>query len=157
VAAYVARARDRDLASLEILAVEAEREGQRLVRRLVEEWRSGANRFDRAGEALFVLWRGRRAAATCGLNRDPFVAAPEVGRLRHVYVHPALRRAGVGRLLVRVALVEARASFARLRLRTSAAPAARLYERLGFARVDEADATHALVLSPATGASCPRS
>ena len=32
-------------------------DGHSLVQRLCDDWRSGANRFDRQGEALFVAWR----------------------------------------------------------------------------------------------------
>ena len=47
-------------------------DGHRLVQRLCDDWRSGGNRFDRDGEALFVAWRGARLAGVGGLNRDPF-------------------------------------------------------------------------------------
>ena len=37
-----------------LLADAAEKEGFRVVRRLMNEWSSGGNRFDRPGETLFI-------------------------------------------------------------------------------------------------------
>ena len=39
--------------TLDVLLADSEREGWRFVRRLVDEWATGSNRFDRPGEALF--------------------------------------------------------------------------------------------------------
>lgn len=39
--------------TLDVLLADSEREGSRFVRRLVDEWATGTNRFDRPGEALF--------------------------------------------------------------------------------------------------------
>jgi GNAT superfamily N-acetyltransferase len=122
-------------------------DGHSLVQRLCDDWRSGANRFDRQGEALFVAWRGARLAGVCGLNRDPFSdARPDDARLRHLYVEPAARRAGVGRELSLRCIDHARDGFARVRLRCHRPAALALYRTLGFAAVGERDATHALEL-----------
>jgi GNAT superfamily N-acetyltransferase len=122
-------------------------DGHRLVQRLCDDWRNGANRFDRDGEALFVAWRGARLAGVCGLNRDPFSdARPDDARLRHLYVEPAARRAGVARQLSLRCIDHARGGFARVRLRCHQPAAIALYRTLGFAPVSERDATHALEL-----------
>lgn len=130
-------------------ALIAESEAQRLpfVRRLAEEWASGANRFDRAGEALFVARQAGQVVGVCGLNVDPYTPSPKVGRVRHLYVLRAFRRLGVGRGLVAEVIEAARGRFDRLRLRTENPAAAEFYERLGFRRcVEVADCTHALEL-----------
>ena len=134
--------------ALGALVAESEAHGLLFVRRLVDEWTSGANRFDRPGEALFVARSGERAAVgVCGLNRDPYATA-EVGRVRHLYVLIGHRRAGVGRQLVERVVEAARGHFARLRLRTGNPAAARLYESVGFrARTDVASSTHVLDLA----------
>src|SRR2546425_9742615 len=67
------------------LIAESERHGLRLVRRLVDEWASGANRFDRPGEALFVGRSGEPGVGVSGLNIDRYAAQPSVGRLRQLY------------------------------------------------------------------------
>jgi len=127
------------------LIAESEQHGLRLVRRLADEWASGANRFDRPGEALFLARTGERVVGVCGLNVDPYAAQPSVGRLRHLYVLSAHRRLGIGEQLVTRIIETARGRFERLRLSTSNPEAARLYERLGFRpRADGAHCTHSM-------------
>ena len=92
------------------LIAESERHGLRLVRRLVDEWASGANRFDRPGEALFVARSGEQVVGVCGLNIDRYAAQPSVGRLRHLYVLSAHRRLGIGEQLVTRVIETARRS-----------------------------------------------
>ena len=129
------------------LIAESEQYGLRLVRRLVEEWTSGANRFDRPGEALFVAAVVGQMVGVCGLNVDPYTAQPSVGRVRHLYVLSTYRRLGIGQHLVTEVMEAARGRFDHLRLRTGNPAAALLYERLGFRRcVDVADCTHVLDL-----------
>ena len=66
------------------LVAESERLGLRLVRRLADEWATGANRFDRPGEILFG------AASTW---RPPQIPAPrsECVMMRE---NPGLKSAG---------------------------------------------------------------
>src|SRR5438128_45015 len=129
------------------LIAESEQYGFRFIRRLVEEWTSGANRFDRPGEVLFVARIAQQVVGVCGLNIDPYAAGPKVGRVRHLYVLLAYRRRGVGRRLVTEVIQAARSRFDSLRLRTQNAEAAEFYERLGFQRcVDVPDCTHVMEL-----------
>jgi GNAT superfamily N-acetyltransferase len=121
-------------------------EGYGLVHRTLSDWAAGANRFDRAGEALFLAECDRGTVGMCGLNVDPFADEPDVGRIRHLYVLAAYRRHQVGRRLVAACIAAGRGVFDRLRLRTFDAGAARFYESIGFFRVEEESATHALSL-----------
>jgi 8-oxo-dGTP diphosphatase len=119
------------------------REDFAAMRRMRDDWNSGANRFDRPGEVVFEARVGSRLAGICGLNRDPYADSPEVGRVRHLYVDPAFRRRGVGRALVAQIVDAAACSFARLRLRTLRADADLFYVAIGFQRVADApDVTH---------------
>jgi GNAT superfamily N-acetyltransferase len=128
---------------LTALVEEAERSGYRFVRRLVDEWASGVNRFDRPGEALFAAELGGQVVGVCGLNADPYITAGRVGRVRHLYVLAAHRRAGVGGRLMAAVIAAAPGPFDRLRLRTGDAEAAAFYEGLGFRLcVGEPDCTH---------------
>ena len=125
------------------LVVESQREGFAFVRRLVNEWESGDNRFDRPGEALFAAVADGRVVGVCGLNVDPYLPGGRVGRVRHLYVAAAFRRRGIGAGLVEAVIRTAHGTFDRLRLRTDSEPAARFYESLGFRRTDdEPDGTH---------------
>jgi GNAT superfamily N-acetyltransferase len=128
---------------METLRVAAETEGFRFLTRLVAEWNDGANRFDRPGELLVGAVRSERLLAVCGLNRDPFADRHDIGRLRHLYVHPSARRTGAGSALVGHLLGQAGGAFRVVRLRTTTAEAAAFYLRHGFVAVAEPDATHA--------------
>ena len=132
MAALIERLSELPFDRLAPLVAESERAGLRLVRRLADEWASGQNRFDRPGAALFAALVDGRLIGVCGLNVDPYTAAPRVGRVRHLYVLSADRRLGVGRQLVQEVIAAARGPFETLRLRTQNPEAARLYERMGF-------------------------
>lgn len=151
VALVIERCDGARLVGLEALLAESEQAGLRLVRRLVDEWASGANRFDQPGEALFTARIGGRIVGVCGLNIDPYAEAPAVGRVRHLYVLQAQRRLGVGRALVAAVLDAARGRFRCVRLRTTNPAAARLYESLGFRpSAGQPDCTHLLELTAST-------
>ena len=130
---------------IEQLLKEAQAEGYDFVDTLVDDWASGTNRFDGPGEALFGHRDQGSLVAVGGLNLDPFAGRPDMGRIRRVYVRQAWRNAGIGRALVSSLTEEARKSFRSVRLRAENADAARLYERMGFVAVTEADATHIMV------------
>ena len=105
----------RDFGELVALSL---REDFAAMQRMREDWDSGTNRFDRPGEVLYEARVGARLVGICGLNRDPYEQADDVGRLRHLYVDPKFRRRGVGRLLVSTIVKVAFCCFVRVRLRT---------------------------------------
>jgi GNAT superfamily N-acetyltransferase len=149
----IERVRDLPGGALDALIAESERAGLGFVRRLVEDWTAGRNRFDRPGEALFVARRDGRIVGVSGLNVDPFSAGDRVGRVRHLYVLVDCRRQGVGRRLVAEVIAAAREAFDVLRLRTGNPAAALFYEALGFrpAEAGMTDATHHLALADSAG------
>ena len=125
------------------LLAASEAEGFRFVRRVVDEWESGANRFDGRGEALLGSFSDGRLVAICGLVRDPYQNDASVGRLRNLYVLPEFRGRSIGSALARRVIELARPSFDVLRLRAATPSAASLYERLGFrAAADAEHCTH---------------
>ena len=119
------------MVALETLRAESVVEGYKFVARLCDEWRSGLNRFGASGEGLFVAQDLAGIVGVCGLNRDPYVHDPSIGRVRHLYVHPSYRRQGIGRALVRTVMEAARIRFRMLRLKTTPA-AESFYRSLGF-------------------------
>lgn len=133
-----------DLARLRALATA---EGYSFVERAEVEWLSGANRFDSHGEGFFMAHTGDTSVGMCGLNSDPHLDDGTVGRLRHLYVAPEAKRSGVGRRLVSACLDLAQERFDLVRLRTFEADGSRLYETVGFRRVEKPDATHSLDLA----------
>lgn len=121
---------------------EASDEGFRFLDKLVNEWNSEANRFDRPGELLVGAFQNDRLAAVGGLNIDPYLKDITVARLRHLYVLKSVRRKGVASCLVRHLVDKARISFKTVRLFTDTSEAAAFYESLGFARSASSPATH---------------
>jgi GNAT superfamily N-acetyltransferase len=115
----------------EMLA-ESEVSGYQFLRRVVDEWESGVNRFSRPGEALLIAQLSGRWVGACGLSIDPYLNDPRVGRVRNVYVLAEHRRMGTGRRLIEEAIARACANFEVLRLRGEEEGPARLYESLGF-------------------------
>ncbi len=119
-------------------------EGHYFVARATHEWDSGVNRFDRPGEIFFLATRQNQTVGMCGLNRDPYVEDPAVGRLRHLYVLPDQRRSGIAAKLVAECLKSSSTIFERVRLRTANPGAAALYLSLGFVTIDDPTASHEL-------------
>lgn len=135
-------------AGLAPLLTASRAEGFRSVSRLADELESGY--FDGPGAVLFGAYDDDIGlVGVVGLTRDPYVAEPygkEVGRVRHLYVLPAHRSAGVGRALIAAATEAARRYYRVLRLRTDTPAAAAFYHALGFSECLEPNATHALPL-----------
>lgn len=132
------------MAGFDALRVDARAEGYNFVEKLAEQWDSGENRFEASGEIFLAHVDRGRMVAVGGLNRDPYAGDPSIGRIRRVYVRPAWRRLGIGEALVAALIAEARESFACVRLRSMNPAAAALYERLGFAPLEDPNATHIL-------------
>lgn len=128
------------------IQAQAKAEGFRFVDRLVEEWRSGTNRFHQPGELFLGGFRQCQLLGFCGLNFDPYMNQREVGRLRHLYVLQEARRGGLASALVSLILSEAKGIFELVRLRTDNSEAAEFYTQFGFKPVNDTTATHIMLL-----------
>jgi len=126
------------------MQAEAREEGFQFLETLLREWVNGKNRFNAVGEALYGYFDRGILVAGGGLNRDPFLADPSVGRIRRLYVRRAWRNRGIGGALLDTLLSAARENFRSVRLRADNPDAARLYERKGFTRIESPSATHIL-------------
>lgn len=134
---------------LQPLREEAAAQSFEFVGRLIDEFANGRNRFDKSGEALFIVRNGDALAGMGGLNIDHYANNPGVGRVRHVYVLDAQRRQGAGRALLMTTMTAAFESFDELRLRTNTTEGALFYESLGFAPAMNIDsATHIFRFAP---------
>jgi ribosomal protein S18 acetylase RimI-like enzyme len=139
---------------LNTLVAEATATGFHALARLQTEWQSGLNRFDQPGEAIFIATDNGRVVGTCGLNRDPYLGDPTVGRVRHLYVAVDHRRKRIGSQLVRAVMRAAMGRFTRLRLRTNNPDAESFYRSLGFMSFTaEPACSHQVVLDPESGIS----
>ncbi len=136
---------------LNALVTEADATGFHGLIRLVEDWRSGLNRFNKPGEEVFIATDNGRVVGVCGLNGDPYIADAMVGRLRHLYVALDHRRRGIGTRLVRAVMGAASGHFARLRLRTDSPDADGFYCSLGFmpCAAEPASSHHVVLINEA--------
>lgn len=130
------RVHELDKLALAPLLAAAEAEGHTMLRRLLDEWRSGANRFDGPGESLWGLSDAQgRWVAIGGLNLEPPPGCPGAARMRRFYVHPDWRGIGCARRLMAAVLTAAQGRFERLHVNTLSAGGAAFWSSLGFAPV----------------------
>ena len=135
-----------DIADLEPLLESSVVEDHRFATRLMDDYRSGANRFAGRGELLLIARdQDGTVLGVCGLNA---MTRAGVGRVRRFYVLPAMRSRGIGAALLERIVTAARLHFIRLELNTASPRAAAFYQRHGFQAVQHKDATHELELSP---------
>jgi GNAT superfamily N-acetyltransferase len=134
------------LPGLDVLVKESLDEGFDFIERLVQEWESCVNCFDRPGEVLLGSYFDDILIAVGGLNIDPYTADPSIGRIRHFYVRSEWRNIGIGRQLLEALVEESRRTFRTVRLRAENAGAARLYERTVFVAISDPHASHIMSL-----------
>ncbi len=144
--AQVQRIRHLPIQEFTEMLAESKMAGFRAIERLVTDWETGINRFDRPGEALFIARQGDRILGVCGLNRDPYINSSQIGRVRRLYVMQENRRQGIGRTLVHQIIEVAKLSFDWLHVRTTNPIAAQFYQSLGFMPCHDEAATHTLNL-----------
>ena len=131
-----------DLKAVEGLASVAKSEGFRFLDRLLNELEAQTLELDAADNFYLCVVHDDEIVGIGGVTHDPYADGPAVGRIRHVYIHPAHRRSGLGRLLIRKIETHARDAYSVLRLRTDTPGGARFYEALGYAAVSDRAATH---------------
>jgi GNAT superfamily N-acetyltransferase len=128
--------------SIDALRTDASNEGFRFLDRLIRDWEAGTNRFNQPGECFLGALSETELVGVGGLNRDPYVEAGRIGRIRHLYVCRSARRSGVGSALLRWLLNEASVNFDLVRARTDHCEAAAFYLRHGFLPVADEFASH---------------
>jgi GNAT superfamily N-acetyltransferase len=119
---------------IQLLLNESVAEGHKFVGRLVEQHKDKTNTFSKEGEVLFGAYIDGKLVGVCGLNEDPYLQDPAIGRVRHLYVLQQFRRCGVGRLLMENIIQAARQHFRILTLWTNNPVADKLYCSLGFSQ-----------------------
>jgi GNAT superfamily N-acetyltransferase len=124
----------------ELLRQAAAGEAYDMLATLAKEWTSGANRFDRPGEALVAAMDGGVLAGMGGINQDSHV--PGALRMRRFYVYPPYRRKGVGRALATFLLDRRESQGKLITLNAPHLEAARFWESLGFVRDPRDGHTH---------------
>lgn len=126
---------------IETLRAEADADGIRNVGLLVADWSSGAERFDKPGEALFAAFDGDTLIGIGGvtIEQDARVTAM---RMRRLYVLRAWRGRGVGRALAGAMMKRGFAGAALLTCNARPPGAAEFWDVMGFVRVAAEGRTH---------------
>ncbi|WP_306227639.1 GNAT family N-acetyltransferase [Bosea beijingensis] len=116
----------------EALRQEASAESYRFVEGLREEWLAG--RYDGADERFvtFAAYHEGELAGIGALTPDPYDPAPDLLRVRHVYVRPLHRGAGIGRVLAAALIQQGLDLAPRLSLRAADPRASAFWESIGF-------------------------
>lgn len=131
------------------LVVESSKEGFRHMKRLVDEYQSGTNRFDKHGEVLFVACDHDRIIGIGGLNQT---LTDGIGRVRRLYISRDYRKQGIGRMIMDRVIEEAKRHYQMIELKTDNPAADQFYRSLGFSVKDGVeDVSHYLQI----GMDCP--
>ncbi|MGG0662810.1 GNAT family N-acetyltransferase [Viridibacillus arvi] len=117
------------------LVKQSKADGFRFVERLVNDYKNGSNTFNHIGEGLFGVFNEEGVlVAIGGLNKDPFSNEQSIGRLRRFYVSKAYRRNGIGSLLVKRIIDEAKKYYKIIVLHTDTEQADKFYSSIGFSK-----------------------
>lgn len=120
---------------LDSLEKQSKADGFRFIERLVNDYKNGSNTFNYSGEGLFGVFNEKGVlVAIGGLNKDPFSNELSIGRLRRFYVSKEYRRNGIGSLLVKKIIDEAKRYYKVLVLHTDTEQADNFYTSLGFTK-----------------------
>ena len=117
---------------LPALQDEAATEGYRFVEGILEEWDAGRYAGEDERNTLLAVYREGVLAAIGAVTPDPYDPAPDLLRIRHVYVRPGNRREGVGRVLASALIQQGLALAPRLSLNAADAGASAFWEAMGF-------------------------
>ncbi|MGO6849120.1 GNAT family N-acetyltransferase [Rhizobium beringeri] len=112
------------------LESEARREGYLHITRLVDEWSTGDNRFQRDGERLLGAYADEVLAGIGGMTVE--TAMSGALRMRRFYMRPAMRGRGIGRMLAMALLDHARSFCTVVTVHAGNDGAARFWESIGF-------------------------
>jgi len=127
---------------IEVLRSEAAAEGIRNMGTLVADWRSGAERYDGRGEALFGAFDGARLVGVGCVKAETAASAM---RMRRLYVLRDARRHGVGRKLAQAMIARSFESAGRLTCNAVPPGAGEFWDAMGFARVAADGWTHEMM------------
>ncbi|MGX1744235.1 GNAT family N-acetyltransferase [Bosea sp. NPDC055353] len=116
----------------EALRQEASAESYRFIEGLREEWLAGQYGSADARFVTFAAFHDGELAGIGALTPDPYDPAPDLLRVRHVYVRPLHRGAGIGRMLAAALIQQGLDLAPRLSLRAADPRATTFWEANGF-------------------------
>ncbi len=124
---------------IDALRADAAADGIRNMGILVADWKSGKERYDMPGEALFGAFDGAALLGVGCVKIEPGVTAM---RMRRLYVLRAARRQGVGRMLADAMIARGFESADRLTCNAVPPGAGEFWEAMGFSYVAADGWTH---------------
>jgi GNAT superfamily N-acetyltransferase len=125
---------------IENIRNESLEEGHNMINRLVTEYRSGENRFDKPGEKLVGYIMDNETVALCGLNIEPM--NNRFGRIGRLYVSKDYRHRKIGTALVSYLIEHAKKYFESVVVNIGDLPVDDFYKSAGFSPVDNESYTH---------------
>jgi len=129
---------------VEELRKESKKEGYNHIEKLINDFKSGVNKFSKPGEALIVYERNNKIVGICGLNVDSI--DPERGRIRRLYVLPQYRKQEIGKKLVKELIDYSAKNFKSVSTNIGRLDISGFYKKLGFKKYDkEKGITHLLI------------
>ena len=124
--------------SFAALQTRAKAEDYGFLDRLAKNWRNGRYLDDESASVfgVFGVFGESDLIAVGAQTYDEYDPSPDHRRLRHFYVHPDVRRNGVGRTLAGALIQEAFQLAPLLHLRATHALSTAFWDAMGFERVD---------------------
>jgi multimeric flavodoxin WrbA/GNAT superfamily N-acetyltransferase len=123
---------------IEELLSESESFGYQYLTKMINQWRTGENRFSKPNELLIVYKNAEKVIGIGGINEEPYLKKRDFGRLRDVYVLSQYRRSNIGTQIVEHLIEFGRKHFKTITLRVPEnIEASPFYESLGFLKTGE--------------------
>ncbi|MDM5239545.1 GNAT family N-acetyltransferase [Bacillus cereus] len=113
---------------------DSKEEGFNFLTRLVNEYETEINTFNKTGECLYGIFQGENLIGIGGLNEDPYTENNKIGRLRRFYILKDYRRIGLGNLLLNRLLSHAEKYFEVVVLHTDTKQGDAFYTANGFVK-----------------------
>ncbi|MBO1625650.1 GNAT family N-acetyltransferase [Bacillus arachidis] len=114
------------------LIEESRKEGFNFLLKLINEYKNKTNTFSKRGECLYGIFQGDALIGIGGINQDPYAKVKAIGRLRRFYISKECRRKGLGNLLLKRILSDAKEHFQIVVLYTDTKQASQFYISNGF-------------------------
>ncbi|PEX94047.1 GNAT family N-acetyltransferase [Bacillus cereus] len=116
------------------LVQESKEEGFNFLTKLVNEYETEINTFNKTGECLYGIFQEEMLIGIGGLNKNPCIEDNKIGRLRRFYISKDYRRIGLGKLLLNRLLSHAEKYFQVVVLHTDTKQGDMFYTANGFVK-----------------------
>ncbi|PGZ63968.1 GNAT family N-acetyltransferase [Bacillus cereus] len=131
---YIQQIEDLMIYEYDYLVQESNGEGFHFLLKLISEYETEINTFNKTGECLYGVFQEGMLIGIGGLNQDPYTEDNRIGRLRRFYISKDYRRIGLGNLLLNRLLSHAEKYFQIVVLHTDTKQGNAFYLANGFVR-----------------------